>query len=61
MGAALLALRQTLIDAVAVGMVGDDEDSGLGGRRRGEDERAGQERWNGPHDAPEDERSALNR
>jgi hypothetical protein len=42
-------------------MVGDDEDSGLGGCRRGEDERAGQERWNGPHDAPENERSALNR
>ena len=47
MGAALLALRQALVDAVAVGMVGDDEDPGFGGGRRGEDERAGQERWNG--------------
>ena len=32
MGAALLALGQALVDAVAVGMVGDNEDAGLGGR-----------------------------
>ena len=66
MGAALLALGEALVDAIAVGMVGDDEDLGLGGCRRAENERAGQERgngerWNGPHDAPENERSALNR
>jgi len=30
MGAALLAPGQTLVDAVAVRMVGDDEDAGLG-------------------------------
>ena len=61
MGAALLALGQALVDAIAVGVVGDDEDPGLGGCRRREDERAGKERWNEPHDAPENERSALNR
>ena len=63
MRTALLAQGQALVDAIAVGMVGDDEDPGLGGCRRREDERAGQkrwngERWNGPHDAPENERSA---
>ena len=31
MGAALLAFRKALVDAIAVGMVGDDEDPGLGG------------------------------
>ena len=61
MSAALFALGQALIDAIAVGMIGDDEDSGLGERRRGQDERARHKRWNGPHDAPENERSALNR
>ncbi len=58
MGAALLALGQALVDAIAVGVVGDDEDPGFGGGWSREDERAGQERWNGPHDAPENERSA---
>jgi len=61
MGAALLALGQALVDAIAVGVVGDDENPGLGGCRRCEDERAGQKRWDGPHDAPENRSSALNR
>jgi len=30
MGAAFLASGQTPVDAIAVGMVGDDEDAGLG-------------------------------
>ena len=61
MRTALLAHGQALVDAIAVGMVGDDEDPGFGGCRRRENERAGQERWNEPHDAPENERSALKR
>ena len=64
MRAAFFTLGQALVDAIAVRMVGDDEDLRLGGCRRGRNEqRTGQECWNGerwnePHDAPENERSA---
>ena len=45
MRAAFLAPGQALVDAIAVGLVGDDEDAGVGERRGGgEDERAGQKR-----------------
>ena len=45
MGAAFFALGQALVDAVAIGLVGDDENAALGGRwRRGEEERTGQKR-----------------
>jgi len=45
MSAALLTLRQALVDAIAVGVVGDDEDPGLGGCwRDGNDKGTGQER-----------------
>ena len=45
MGAAFLALGKALVDAVAVGLVGDDEDTAVGrGRRRGEQGRTGQKR-----------------
>ena len=56
MGAAFLALGQTLVDAVAVGMVGDDEDAGLGGRGScGTKERTGEKRREGSHVAPMNE------
>ena len=43
MGAAFLALGEALVDAVAVGLVGDDEDAAVGGSGRGgEEEHAGQ-------------------
>ena len=44
MGAAFLALGEALVDAVAVGLVGDDEDPAVGDSgRRGEKEHAGYE------------------
>jgi hypothetical protein len=53
---ALLALGQALVDAVSVGMVGDDENAGLGGRSGCKDEdRTGKERRNGSHVAPMNE------
>jgi hypothetical protein len=53
MGAAFFALGQALVDAVAIGLVGDDENAALGGRcRRGEEERRGQKRCCGSHAAP---------
>ena len=56
MGAAFLALGQTLVDAVAVGMVGDDEDAGLGGRGScGTKECTGEKRREGSHVAPMNE------
>ena len=43
MGAAFLALGEALVDAVAVGLVGNDEDAAVGGGgRRREQEPAGQ-------------------
>ena len=42
MGAAFVAPRQALVDAIAVGLVGDDEDAAVGQRGgRGEKERGG--------------------
>jgi len=56
MDAAFLALGQTLVDAVAVGMVGNDEDAGLGGRDScGTKERTGEKRREGSHVAPMNE------
>ena len=44
MRAAFVAPGEALVDAVAVGLVGDDEDAAVGRcGRRGEKERAGQE------------------
>jgi hypothetical protein len=58
MGAAFVALGEALIDAVAVRLIGNDENSGLGRRVRcGEEKDAGQKRWEGSHDAPMHERS----
>ena len=43
MGAAFLAPGEALVDAVAVGLVGNDEDAAVGGSGgRGEQEPAGQ-------------------
>ena len=42
MRAALLALGQALVDAIAVGLVGDDEDAAFGGCSRRGDERNAQ-------------------
>src|SRR6202035_104522 len=59
--AAGLALGQALVDAVAVALIGDDEDAAVGGCSRGGGcENAGQNRGNGSHAAPIDERSARN-
>ena len=45
MGAAFFALGQALVDAIAIGLVGDNENAALGGRcRRGEEERTDQKR-----------------
>ena len=44
MGAAFLAPGEALVDAIAVGLVGDDEDAAVGGSGRGgEQERTGNE------------------
>jgi hypothetical protein len=46
MGAAFLALGEALVDAVAVGLVGNDENAAVGGcGRGGEQEHTGQKRW----------------
>ena len=60
MGAAFVALGQTPVDTIAVGMVGDDENAGLG-RRSGcaDKEGTGNERRNGLHVAPTNEGTAL--
>ena len=60
MGAAFVALGQALVDAVAVGLVGNDEDFGLGRRLRcGEEKHTGQKRREGSHDAPMNERAFI--
>ena len=60
MGAAFVALGEALVDAVAVGLVGNDENSGFGRRcvrrRKGH---TGKERREGSHDAPRNEGTAL--
>ncbi len=44
MGAAFVAPGETLVDAIAVRLVGDDEDAAVGGSGRGgEQERTGNE------------------
>ena len=44
MGAAFVALREALVDAVAVGLIGNNEDPAVGDSgRRGEKEHAGNE------------------
>lgn len=53
MGTAFVAFSETLVDAIAVGLVGDDENAGLGGRCGGvKEECAGKERRKESHDAP---------
>ena len=60
MRAAFVAPGQALVDAVAVGLVGDDENLGLGARSRGcHDEQARKKRGEGSHDAPMKERTAF--
>src|SRR6516164_6105328 len=60
MGAAFLAPPSRLVDAIAVGMVGDDEDAGLGERGScGTKECTGQKRREGSHIAPMNERAVL--
>src|SRR5579859_875156 len=59
MRAALIAFGQALVDAIAIGMVGDDEDAGLGRCRRCRGEQcAGQKRWEQSHESPGNERTA---
>ncbi len=54
MGAAFIAFREALVDAVAVRLVGDDEDAAVGrGSRCGSHENTGQEGGYGSHAAPE--------
>ena len=61
MGAAGLAPGQALVDAIAAPLIGDDEDTAVGGRGRGGgDENTGQNRGNGSHAAPVNEGSARN-
>ena len=60
MGAALVALGEALVDAVAVGLVGDDENAGFGrGSSRGGKGCAGKESRNESHEAPRDEGTAF--
>ena len=60
MGAAFVALGEALVDPVAVGLVGDDENAGFGrGCRRGGKGCAGKERRNESHEAPRNEGTAF--
>ena len=60
MGPASVALGQALVDPIAVRLVGDDEDAGLGRRARsGDDEATAQKCRKGSHDAPWDEGTAI--
>ena len=43
MGAALVAPGETLVDAIAIRLVGNDEDAAVGGSGRGGEQEAGQE------------------
>src|SRR5882757_841224 len=59
MGAAFLAVGETLVDAIAVGLIGDDEDAAVGRcRRYRRNEQASQECREGSHDSPMNERTA---
>ena len=53
MGTAFIAPRQALVDPIAVGLIGDDENAGFGGGGacRNKD-CTGKERRQGSHDAP---------
>ena len=58
MRAAFFAAGEALVDAVIVGLVGDDENAAVGRcNRGGEEERARQKRGNGSHTAPMNERA----
>ena len=60
LGAAFIAPGEALVDAVTVGLVGDDEYAAVGRCGRcGVNENAGQNGGNGSHDAPGNERIAL--
>mgnify|MGYP000870071831 FL=1 len=57
---ALVATGQALVDAIAIGLVGDDEHAGVGkGRGGAERERAGQKK--GSHAAPIEGRKTVSR
>jgi hypothetical protein len=56
--AAFVAFGEALVDAVAVGLVGDDEDFGFGACSRSE-EQAREKRGEGSHDAPMSEMTAF--
>jgi len=58
MSAAFVALGQALVDAVAVGLVGDDEDFGFGVRSRSQ-EQTRDKRGEGSHNAPMSKRTAF--
>ena len=52
MGAAFVAPRKALVDPIAVGMIGDDENAGLSsGGACGNKDCTGKERRQGSHDA----------
>ena len=60
MSAAFVAFGQALINAVAVSLVGDDEDFGFGACSRGRhEEQAREKRGEGSHVAPMSERTAF--
>ena len=50
MGAAFLSPGEALVDAIAVSLVGNDENAAIGeGSRSGDQEGAGRERWRKSH------------
>ncbi len=60
MSAAFVAFGEALVDTVAVGLVGDDEDFGFGACSRGRhEEQARKKRGEGSHEAPMSERTAF--
>jgi hypothetical protein len=60
MGAAFFTLGETLIDAIAIGLVFNDENPAVRRRRRNAKEKhTGQERREESHAAPMNERLAL--
>jgi len=62
MSAAFLALGQALVDTIAVGVVGDDENASLGKRNGcGSQKGTGQKRRDGSHVAPVNGGSTLTR
>jgi hypothetical protein len=55
-GAAFVALGETLVDAIAIRLVGNDENATVGQCcRPDQEERTGQKHWNGSHAAPMNE------